>query len=171
MIHLTIFGAHEGRLQPDKLIYVTLFGGCEVVRPTLARQLLAKRQAERDKRPTGRRPVFLTVFGASAIKSPTLAEEFIDSREMINSGLLAMADWERSMVELGRGDGAVASLTIFGGFGECEIPSEDEEVDSLAVQRHLGNISACASETLQYGIGQHGVERCATIRRAMTVSA
>ncbi len=170
MVHVTIFAGHDGRLQPDKRFYLTLFGGCDLVRPTVARQLLTHRQAEKDHRPTGGKPFFLTIFGGVDIKWPTLAAEFIDLREMLHGGLLAMEDWERSMAELARVDGAVASFTIFGGFDECKLPSEDEEVNSLAVQRHLGNIPESAGSVLQYGIGQSGAERTATVRRAVLAS-
>jgi hypothetical protein len=166
MIHVTIFGGHEGHLQPDKRFYLTLFGGCELKRPTVARQLFARRQTGRNPHAENK-PFFLTLFGTAGTKAPTLAEEFIDLREMISSGMLAPADWERSLLELGHTGGAIASLTIFGGFDECELPSENEEVESLAVHRHLGNIPEAAGEVLQYGIGQQGAERTATVRRAI----
>ena len=94
-----------------------------------------------------------------------------DLREMITSCLLPREEWERSLAELGQAGGALASLTIFGGFDECELPGEDEEVDSLAVQRHLGNISESAGQALQYGIGRGGAERTATVRRAILATA
>lgn len=168
MIQATIFAGHDGRLRYDKWFYLTLFGGCDLFRPTMARQLLSQRQAQQQNQPVHRRkPFFLTIFGGVSIKSPTLAEEFIDLREMVNSGLLSLDEWDRSLVLLEESEGGIASLTLFGGFDECELPSENEEVDSLAVQRHLGNISDSASQTLQYGIGQHGSERTATVRRAI----
>lgn len=171
MIHVTIFGGHDGRLQPNKRFYLTLFAGCDLVRPTIARQLLAQRQGQRDHRPTNNKAFFLTLFGGVDIKSPTLAEEFIDLREMISSGLLSMQDWDRSMAELGRDEDTIASFTMFGGLGECELPSEDEEIESLALQRHLGNISDSAGDVLRYGIGQHGGERTAIVRRAILANA
>ncbi len=171
MIHATIFGGHEARLQPERGFFLTLFGACQLSWPTVARQLLTQRQLERDHQPPGGKPFFLTIFGGAGIKSPTLTEEFIDLREMIRGGLLAMEDWERSMVQLGRTGGALASFTIFGAFDECELPSEDEEVDSLAIQRHLGSIPESAGQVLQYGIGQRGAERTATVRRAILASA
>lgn len=167
MIHVTIFAGHDGRLQPDKRFYLTLFGGCDLVRPTVARQLLAQRGKEGQPPVADPRPFFLTLFGAVDIKSPTLAEEFLDLREMLNSGLLTMGDWDRSMARLGQTSAALGSLTIFAGFDECAVPSEEEEVESLAVQRHLGNISESAGQILQFGIGQHGSERIATLRRAV----
>lgn len=171
MIHVTIFAGHDGQLQPDKRFYLTLFGGCDLVRPTVARQLLTQRQSQSEGRPLEHRPFFLTIFGGVDITCPTLAEEFLDLREMLNSNLLTMEDWDRSMAQLGRTSAAVASFTIFGGFDECELPSEDQEIDSLAVQRHLGNISDNAGQVLQYGIGQRGSERMAALRRAVTATA
>lgn len=171
MIHVTIFAGHDGQLQPDKRFYLTLFGGCDLVRPTVARQLLTRRHAESAGNPMEHRPFFLTIFGGVDIKMPTMAEEFLDLREMLNGGMLTMNDWERSMAQLARTSVSIASFTIFGGFGECELPSENEEVDSLAVQQHLGNIPESAGNVLQYGIGQKGSERVATLRRAVMVTA
>ncbi len=170
MIHVTIFGSHEGQLQTEKRFYLTLFGACELKRPTVARLLLEQRQVPGNPR-TDRKPFFLTLFGAAGFKAPTLAEEFIDLREMISNGLLPREDWGRCLAELGQTEGAVASLTMFGGFDEWDLPSEDEEIDSLAVQRHLGNIPENAGQVLQYGIGQRGGERTATVRRAILAIA
>ncbi len=167
MIQVTAFGGHDGPLQFDRLFYLTIFGGCDLSRPTIARQLVM----EKNKRPNDhritRRPFFLTMFGGVDIKWPTLAAEFLDLREMIQSGLLTMEDWDRAMGELGHSGGAVGSITLFGGFGECELPSENKEIDSLGIQRHLGNISAEAGQVLQLGIGQRDSERRATLRRAL----
>lgn len=171
MFQVTLFGGHEGRLRNDKVFYLTMFGACELNRPTIARQLVDQQRGQESRRPPRPRPFFLTVFGAAEIKSPTLAEEFLDLREMINGGLLTMAAWERGLLELGRNDGAVASFTAFGAFDECGLPTEDEEIESLATHRHLGNVTASAGEVLQYGIGQKGAERTATIRRAVSALA
>jgi len=171
MIQVTIFSGHSGLLRFDKSFYLTLFGGFELIRPTVARQLLTQRQAERGNRPVERRPFFLTIFGGGTIKSPTLAAEFIDLREMINGGLLNISDLERAMADLSNTGAVFASFTLFGGFDECKLPSENEEVDSLAVHHHLGNIDENATQVLQYGIGQAGSERTATLRRAILATA
>jgi hypothetical protein len=171
MIHVTIFAGHDGCLQSDKRFYLTIFGGCDLARPTVARQLLAQREAERTGRPVEHRPFFLTIFAGVDIKSPTLAEEFLDLREMLSSGLLTMEDWDRSIAQLVRTSAALGSFTLFGGFDETELPSENEEIDSLALQRHLGNISESAGQVLQHAIGRGGSERIATLHRAVVVSA
>jgi len=188
MVKITIFGSYEGRLNLDNEFYFTLFGGCELVRPTIARQLVAKRQTERNtpkpagKRadwcgdvmgsgltcnPNRRRPFFFTMFGSTEIKAPTLAEEFIDLREAISSGVLTMEDWSRSLADLSRPEGSIGSFTLFGGFEDDTTPSEDQEVDALAIQRHLGNVSEQASQALQLGIGQRESERRAVLGHAL----
>ena len=166
MIRFTIFSGYEGRLRPDGTFYLTLFGGCELIRPTIARQTMARRELERDGRPIRQRPFFLTIFGGASIKLPKLAEEFLDFRESMSTGVLAMPDWERSVTDLGQSDSIFGSFTLFGGFEEEELPSETEEIDAIALHRHLGNLSDTAGQILQYGIGQHGTERYATVRRA-----
>lgn len=167
MLQVTIFGGHDGQLRGDKLFYLTLFGGCDLIRPTIARQLLATRGSAGQPTAPARRPFFLTIFGGVDIKSPTLSAEFIDLKEMLGAGLLTMADWERAVAGLGQEESSVASFTIFGGFDETALPSENEEIESLAAQQHLGNISESAGKVLQFGIGQGGSERRATIHRAM----
>lgn len=171
MIQVTIFSGHAGQLRYDKLFYLTLFGGCELIRPTVARQMLSQRQAERGQWAPGRKPFFLTIFGGVTIKLPTLAEEFIDLRDTMVSGMLTMEDWERAMGDPVRIESCIASFTVFGGFDECKLPSENQEIESLAVQRHLGNISDQAGQLLQYGIGLQESERRATLRRAVLADA
>jgi hypothetical protein len=167
MIHICIFSGHEGQLRPDKKFYFTLFGGFTLTRPTLARQILGHRRAKADGRSERTRPFFLTIFGGGSIEAPTLAEEFIDLRELLNSKTLYMEDWERTVAELDQAEASISSLTLFGGFSECELPSENAEIEGIARHRHLGSISENAGRVLQFGIGQRDADRRATIRRAL----
>ena len=171
MVKITIFSSHDGRLENDNSFYLTLFGGCTLVRPTIARMLIGRRAINRDAQVMMGRPYFLTVFGAVDIKAPTLSEEFIDLKELIRSGELTLDDWERSMVDLARPDAIYASFTLFGGFDECMLPNEEQEIDSLALQCHLGNIPDSARHVLQTGIGQGGSERRAVLHRAISSAA
>ncbi len=167
MIHVCIFSGHEGELRPEKKLYLTIFGGCTLHRLTLARQILAHRQAKARDMPGRPQPFFLTVFGGVDIAAPTLAEEFMDLREVLDGGGLIMAEFERALADLDRFDASSSSLTLFGGFTECKLPSENEEVEVLARHRHIGNISASAGGVLQLGIGQRGADRRATVRKAL----
>lgn len=169
MIHFCIMSGHEGSLGSDNKVYLTLMGACELVRPTLARQIVARRQREQQGKSRLPRQMFLTLMGVTGITAPTLAEEFIDLQELLKGGELRMEDWERAMGDIGRSDVLASSFTLMGAFSECELPSENAEVDSLALHRHLGNISDGAGHVLQHGIGQRGAERRATLRRALAV--
>ena len=172
MVQVTIFAGHEGQLRQDQVFYLTIFGGCELTVPTGAKLALARRDQERQQHHHIRRkPFFLTVFGSVEIKLPTIAEEFLDLHQMIESGLLSMEDWERSMAHVAAGDRSVSSFTMFGGFEEGKLPSENSEIDSLALHRHLGNISEASSQVLQYCIGQPEIERRAALRRALLAAA
>lgn len=189
MFQVTIFSGHDGEFRSDKRFYFTLFGGLDLVRPTLARQILSDRQLLQDQATFREKPIlskmmdsherpreapkpfFLTIFGGVDIKCPTLASEFLDFNEMLKARLLTMEDWERAIADLGRSQPTVASFTMFGGFNECELPTENEEIDSLAVQRHLGIISESAGKVLEFGIGHRGAERRATVRRAVMATA
>ena len=164
-------GGHEGRIRPERKFYFTLMGACEMTRQTVARQILARRQQEKEGVERVPRQFFITLMGATEIKCPTLAEEFLDLRQMIGSGALSIEDWDRAMVDLGKTDVSVAAFTLMAGFSENELPSEEEEIEGLAVQRHLGNISDSAGNVLQFGIGRRDAERRATIRRAVLAEA
>ena len=171
MIQFCIMSGYDGRVRPERKVYVTLMGACDLKRSTVARQILAQRLQEREGKTHPPRQFFLTIMGATEITCPTLAEEFIDLREMMSSGALSMDDWDRAMADLGRSDVSIASFTLMGGFSESELPSENEEIESLAVQRHLGTISDSAGQVLQFGVGRHDAERRATLRQAILADA
>jgi len=171
MLHITMFAAHEGQLGGSKFLYLTMFGGTELTRPTLARQILVTRQQNPSDPVHRRRPFVLTIFGGTSIKSPTLAAEFLDLRELIGSGVLRPGDWDRGLAEISRPEDAVASLTLFGGFEQNALPSEEQEIESLAIQCHLGNIDDGSRQMLLAGIGQRDAERQAVLRRAVYAAA
>jgi|CXWL01.1.fsa_nt_gi hypothetical protein len=168
MIQFCIMSGQEAVIQPEPKLYITFMGGCELRRETLARRLLSQRQRQRDGRPIPRQ-FFITIMGGVDIRCPTLAEEFIDLQQLIRGGELTLVDWDRAMVELGRLDVSIGSFTFMGGFSECELPSDAQEIDSLALQRHMGNITRDASDVLQHGFGKREGERHATLRRALLV--
>ncbi|HUU85726.1 MAG TPA: hypothetical protein VM243_19690 [Phycisphaerae bacterium] len=172
MFHLCMFGSYEGRLTVKKRVVFTAFGASELHRPTLARRLLSECARGQEAKAERRRPVVITLFGASEIKAPTLAEEFLDLREAMRSGALTHDALDRLLADLAAEDeGAVFSLTLFGTCSEAELPDENEEVDGLALQRHLGNISENEVQVLQYGVGQDDAQRRAVLRQAMAAGA
>ncbi|MFH0982142.1 MAG: hypothetical protein V2A79_11445 [Planctomycetota bacterium] len=167
MLQWCMFGGYEGLLGPERKVYFTMFGGCELRRPTVARQLLAMRRMHTAVPDVGKR-VVITIFGSTAIKCPTLAEEFIDLREAVRSKAVGIVQWDASMSDLDRWQNAtMLSFTLFGSFEETALPSEDEEVEALALQRHLGNIDEPSGRVLELGIGQSGSQRRAVLHQAV----
>ncbi len=170
MLQACIMSGLESDLSSDSKFYLTLMGGCELRAPTIAKQILANRN-----KPTGNRAftvtqTFITLLGSTEIKVPTLAQEFLEYRDLMQCGSLSLGDWDRLAGELGRIDVKVVTFTIMGGYCEDQLPSDDEEIDSLALQTHLGNIHEAASEILKHGIGQRGAERRAILRRALVAT-
>ncbi len=171
MIHFCICGGHEGEMTSDKRIYITICGGCELKRPTLARQLIEMRERGSKADPSRWR-FFFTLFGATELKAPTLAEEFLDLQDAVRAGLLTVDEWDRGIGRLRTMDGLNASsFTLCGGFSTNELPTEDEELDRLALNRHMGHISDSAGRALMLAVGHDGSQRPAAIRRAMAEQA
>lgn len=170
MIQFCVMAGHEGMLQPDKKVYLTLFGGCDLRRPTFARQLLAHRQRQASGEPLPGRHTFVTICGGVEIKSPTLAEEFVDLRELLSTKALRAEDWDAFLADPARYSPRISAFTLMGGFEEVTLPSENEEVESLAIQQHVGNISENVARVLKYGVGQRDAERWATLRKALATA-
>ncbi len=170
MLRITAFSGHDGQWSHHSQFYLTLFGGCSLTKPTLARQIVLARELERNddaKRAEENGSFFLTLFGAVEIKWPTLAEEYIDFSEMLRTGALRMEEWDSRVTVMSAFRPGASTLTLFAGFDENEIPNEKDEIEALAIQRHLGNISESVGRILQLGIGKKGSERTSIIRRAV----
>ncbi len=169
MIHVCVCSGHEGELKHDKRFYLTLFGGCTLTGLTIARQVLVARRARENGRGGRAKPFFLTICGGGEIKVPTLAEEFVDLRELLQSGALTLAEWDRALSDPDGVEASISSLTLFGGFNECALPTENEEVEGIARHRHLGTITERAGKVLQLAVGQRRSERHATVRQAVLI--
>ncbi len=170
MLQVSMFGGYEGRLRPDKKLYFTMFGGSDLVRPTLARRVEHARQGRSGGQNRPHRCVVVTLFGATEIKSPTLAEEYLDLKAMLDSGLISLGGWDRDITDVQAfEETTISGITLFGGFEEDSVPEEDTEVDALATHRHLGNIPEAAGKVLELGIGQTGGQRYAVLRKALAV--
>ncbi len=169
MLHLCLFGGHGGQLSNERRIYLTMFGGCDLRWPTLAKQLIEFIQRGTGQpRPFGH--VFITLFGGTDITAPTLAQEYLDLQSALRSGQVSLADWDRNIVRLGDSAQRGASLTLFGGYSGDELPSEDQELDELALNRHLGYLNDETSELLMRGVGQRGSSRAAVVRQAVATA-
>jgi len=175
MFKICLFGAYDGRLESERQIVFTMFGAAELRRPTIARQLVQQRARQGPTTaPLPRRqvPAVVTIFGATEIKLPTMAEEFIDLQEAVRSGVLPLAEWDRAVAELSSFSATtVFTVTLFGACDEAELPSEDEEVESFAIQRHMGRLSEETVDLLKLGVGQAEAHRRSILRQALAAGA
>jgi len=170
MLQVCIFSGHEGTLDSEGKVYITLMGGCELRSPSIARQVVRRMEREARGMPQPPKQVFVTLMGATEIKVPTLVEELIDLRDALGSGRFTLADWDRYALDGSRLDVSFVTYSLMAGFSDGELPSEDEEIDALAMQRHLGSITQEVGDLLKLGIGQHGGERRSIIRRAVVAA-
>lgn len=170
MVHFCIFGGHKGQLSASRCVYVTLFGGTELKRPPLARCLGAVRPPARPAREEPRY-FFLSLFGHTTLKWPTLAEEYLAVLDALRAGACTAADWDRLATTTGdQPPLRVASFTVFGRLEADALPSEEEELDDLSMQRHAGNVPPPAIERLLLGIGHSGAQRLAAVRQAVAAT-
>lgn len=168
MIQFCIFGGHDGRLSTDPYkLYFTMFGGCKLQMPTIASQILAIQRSRSQL--TTRRMFFVTIFGATEIQLPTLVEEFFDAMHAMQSSAIEPAEWDRLAAQLTADDGLrIGSFTLFAGFDSTEMPSEDQELDRIALAYQLGQINDATRQALMLGIGTRGPQRVGAIRMALS---
>ncbi len=167
MLQVCIMSGHEGHLGAEKKVFLTLMGSCDLQCPTIAQQILRRKQQPGGG--AGPRPqqVFFTFMGSTDIKAATLAQEFVDLTDLLRNGDLSLADWDRCLADVDRSDVTVQSYTFMASFAGSELHTENEEIDALALQCYLGIIPDEARQILLHGIGLRGSERRAAVRRAV----
>ncbi len=166
MSSLSVFGAAGHQLNPQGGVHVTIFGGTELHRQPVARQIVELRQ-KNAKIGDGGKFVVITLFGGAEISWPTVTQEYVALCDALEDGSLTLADWDRFVADTdGVGSLPVHSITLFGGFDANELPSEDAELDDLSMQKHMGNVPEEVTSSIALAIGQKGAQRLGAVRRA-----
>lgn len=166
MPHFCVFGGAEVQLEPEPTHCVTLCGGMELRRPPLAVLIGTRQQRTSNGVP---RPVrwVVTLFGSTDVTWPTLADEYLALKNAVAAGTVTLAEWDRFMAAPSNlGLLGIRTLTMFGGLSAEGIPTEEEEIDALSLQRHFGQVSQRAAEILMLAVGQRGATRLSAVRRA-----
>jgi len=100
-----------------------------------------------------------------------LADEYLTLLDGVRIGALTLADWDAFAGRLGaEGPEYVASFTHFAELKADALPTEDAELDALALQRHAGRIPHVAVDCLMVGVGQAGARRLAAVRQAVAAT-
>lgn len=176
MFHFTLFGGSDIKLDGSSKLIVTICGGTDIHRQTLAKRILREKHfAELEDKPDptadtprlgmaigmarGRRrsttSFLFTLCGGVEIKAPSLSEEFMDMRELVGSGLVSSQDWDRlvsRIYSMGEAEGH-ASLTICGALEESTL-SEEDELKKIRSARELGMISEDEEHALRGVVGR-----------------
>lgn len=184
MLHFTIFGASKVNLHGGGQFILTLFGGTEVRKQTLAKRLLQQKHLLNSSQspanadqvrnvdkvlsflqgnyPAGRRGAekrrtafLLTIFGVVEIKPPTIAEEFMDMRELVSSGLISNAEWDQLVGQLYQVD-ELDSISSFTLFAGMgeERLDDEEELKKIHSAGELGLISKDEEIALRSVVGR-----------------
>jgi hypothetical protein len=104
---------------------------------------------------------------STELKWPTLAEEYLALVQALRSGALSLESWDRAIACTDSGATLrTASFTVFGSLETDHLPSEDEELDDLSLQRHGGHIPEAAMDHLMLAVGHGGEPRLAAVRQA-----
>ncbi len=167
MINVCIMSGHDGQLRSEKKFYFTLMGQCAMTKPTIARLIMDQRNRSPQINQAPTPKFFLTIMGNTELTCPTLTQEFLDLRELIDSGNFSLHHWDQTLADLATVDHSIASFTLMGQFDEHGLPPENDEVDGLALHRHLGNLCEESLNILQSGVGLRGAERHTIIYRAL----
>jgi hypothetical protein len=165
MFHICAFGG-GGELEPGTQFYFTIFGGTERRRPTLAKMIAWQRSGER----LGGMSFFLTLFGGVEVRTPTLAEEYSELQAGLRSGAFTLAEVER-VLSSAQTAFRTGRITVFGYCDTAGLPTEDEELDGLALLRHTGTLSSAGEQALVLGIGRAGAHRVGILRAALQARA
>lgn len=140
----------------SRRIYLTLFAGMELHRPTLAKRLLERKYSPR----AGRgwfglsHDVILCAFGGVEIREPSLADEFVDLRVLLSAGLLTRDEWDEAVYRLAAGDHEdYVSFAIFGAI-EAQLASKEEERNRIEAHRQAGLLSEREADRIDAMVGQ-----------------
>jgi hypothetical protein len=159
MIHFTAFGATQAEISPGGFTAVTVFGGAELRRPTLAKRIMQRRAEQRRAPSTWEkwlgmdRSIAITLFGGTEIIAPTLVEEYAALRNLLTSGAITREECRDMLDSLGReDDGDISRLTFFGACTQ-QSPKASNEKKALDVAESAGMIDAGIRAQLMQAIG------------------
>ena len=136
MFFFTIWGGAVVRPKDSDNIVVTVWGGTDILLPTLAEKIVRLKKARQDYGEITdaviRRTNVITVMGGTVYKAPTLAKEIEQMKELKDSGSISEQEIFHLWQEAIRCEDmdVFESLTIMGGAGE-EAPERKEELKDL----------------------------------------
>ncbi len=155
MFHFTMFGGSEAQITTANMTAITIFGGADLKRPTLAQrvlQLAASEDPESESsiRRPGPRSFAFTMFGGTDVKHPLLMEEYSAIHGLVATQLLRREEIQSMIAEILAQDAhyKVGSFTLFGGFSDKR-PNRKAQFRALREGEEAGLISVAHCEELE----------------------
>jgi hypothetical protein len=136
MFFFTIWGGAEVRPKDPDNVVVTVWGGTDILLPTLAEKIVRLKKAKADYGEITdsviRRTNVITLMGGTIYKAPTLAKEIEQMKQLKDSGGISDAEMIQLWQEAIRREDldVFESLTIMGGC-DYEPPGKKEELKDL----------------------------------------
>ena len=136
MFFFTIWGGAEVQPKDNDNIVVTVWGGTDILMPTLAEKMIRLKKAKEESGEITdsvvRRTNVITLMAGTIYKTPTLAKEIEQMRQLKDSGSLTDQEMLQLWQDAIRRDDLdiFESLTIMGGVEEGH-PSRKEELKDL----------------------------------------
>ena len=147
MFFFTLWGGAEVRPKDPDHVVVTVWGGTDILLPTLAEKIVRLKKAKTDYGEITdsviRRTNVITLMGGTIYKAPTLAREIEQMKQLKDSGSISDNEMIQLWQEAIRREDldVFESLTIMGGCGD-EPPGKKEELKDLDRIVARGIISA-----------------------------
>ena len=159
-MNFNIFGISEAEITTSGFTSLTIFGGTELRRQTVAERIMRRRAGGGRKpglweRLVGRdRPLAITVCGITTIVSPTIIEEYSAVRSLLDSGTITVEECRALVGSLASPDSReeITMVTLFGGCG-FETVSEKKQRKALDLAERSGAISSRTRGELEQAIG------------------
>lgn len=137
MFHLTFMAGSQVRLKEEDNVIITVWGGTDVLMPTLAEKIMRLREAKRESKTVSsdnlaRRTNVITFQGATVFQLPTFAREIEEMIQLRECGMMP----DQELLELwqeaaSREDFDILdTLTVMAGATE-ERPSRKQEIEGL----------------------------------------
>lgn len=159
-MNFTIFGVTETEISGSGFTSLTMFGGTELRRQTLAERIMnlsktaGRKPSAWEKLAGTDRPTVITLFGITTIVSPTIIEEYSAVRNLLNSGAITKEECMAMVASISNGnaDKEITTVTLFGGCG-FETVNEKKQRKALELAEKAGSITPTVKEELAQAIG------------------
>jgi hypothetical protein len=170
MFHVTLFSGTTADAAPAGFTALTLFGGADLRRPTLAAELLHLKDGPRSRRWLQTllgtdHNLILTLFGATVLRAPTLVEEYAALAALLRTGAVSRQECHELVDRLATAPSQISTYRTLTLFGTCmtRYPSQAKERKALEAAAASGTLPAPVRAALEGLLGSPAPARRRTL--------